>query len=182
MALVCASNYCMFGMGGYAFGYSDSTNMVPPHAMMGTSMATLATDGSLCMSGNVMALPPTPTMQQYSDFWGCGIGVNLNQMMGMNTPKNTYTLTGTGVTVNVSGLPTCTQARVVLDQMGATPEYCAPLTPGVEIPWASFNTACWNGTGMALTGPPTSQAIKVQFVTSSTPCTFTNFCLTQIKI
>jgi hypothetical protein len=167
-------------MGGYAFGYSDSQNMAPQ--MPGTSMATLATDGSLCISGNVMALPPNPTMADYSNDWGCGIGVNLNQMMGVMTAKNAFTLTGTGVTVNVSGLPSCTAARVVLDQNGATPAYCAALTPGKEIPWSAFNTECWNGMGTALSGPPTSQALKVQFVTSTTACPFTNFCITELML
>ena len=92
-----------------------------------------------------------------------------------------YTMTGTGVTVNVSGLPACTQARVVLDQSGSN-EVCAALTPGVEIPWSAFNTTCWDNTGTALSGPPSSQSIKIQFVTSPTECQFTNFCLTQISL
>jgi hypothetical protein len=165
-------------MGGYAFGYSDSD----PPAGKGTSTATLAADGSLCISGQVMALPANPTPADYSNDWGCGIGVNLDQAMGMMTAKNPFTLTGTGVTVNVNGVPSCTIARVVIDQNGATPAYCAPLTPGVEIPWSKFNTACWDGSGTALTGPPSSQALKVQFVTSMTACPFTNFCLTQVSL
>jgi hypothetical protein len=145
-------------------------------------MATLATDGSLCISGNVMSLPPNPTAMDYSNFWGCGIGVNVNQMMGMNMPKGTFKLTGTGVTVNVSGLPACTQARVVIDDAAGATSYCAPLTPGKEIAWATFNTTCWDGKGMAPTGGTTTQAVKVQFVTSSTPCPFTNFCLTELML
>jgi hypothetical protein len=174
----------MIGMGGYAFGYSDSENMMPQ--LPGTSTATLAADFSLCISGNVMALPAMPTPADYSNDWGCGIGVNLNQamatMMGQMTPKMPYTLTGTGVTVTVSNLPSCTTARVVLDQNGATPAYCAPLTSGVEIPWSAFNTACWDGSGTSLSGPPSSQAIKVQFVTGMTACTFTDFCITDISL
>lgn len=177
--LMCPSNYCTFGLGGYAFGYADSQNMAPQNP--GTSTATLATDGSLCISGSVGIIGGTPP--DYSDDWGCGIGVNVNQMMGMGTPKNAFTLTGTGVTVNVSTVPSCTVARVVLDQSGATPAYCAALTPGVEIPWSKFNTACWDGSGTALAGPPTSQSLKVQFVSSTMQaCPFTNFCITDIKL
>ncbi len=175
-AIVCTSNYCTIGMGGYAFGYSDSD----PPSGMGTSKATLASNGSLCISGNVMALPPNPTAADYTNDWGCGIGVNVNQAMGMNTPKGTFKLTGTGVTVSVANLPSCTTARVVLDDMDGTVAYCAPLASGTEIPWASFNTECWNGMGTALSGPPTSQAIKIQFVTGMTECDFSNFCLTEV--
>jgi hypothetical protein len=177
--LSCPSNYCAFGDGGYVFGYADSQNMAPQKA--GTSTATLAADGSLCISGNVMEATGTPP--DFSDYWGCGIGINLNQTMGTMTAKNTYTLTGTGVTVGVNAVPTCTAVRVVLDQNGATPAYCADLTPGVEIPWSKFNTACWDGSGTALSGPPTSQAIKVQFVSNNmAACPFTNFCITDIKL
>jgi hypothetical protein len=179
-ALTCASNYCMFGMGGYAFGYSDSQNMSPQ--VPGTSTATLATDMSLCISGNVMALPPNPTQMDYSNDWGCGIGINVNQMMGMNMPKGVFKSTLTGVTVDVSNMPTCTQARVVLDDMMGGTQYCAAITPGKEIPWATFNTECWNGMGMSLTGAPSTQAVKVQFVTSSAACMFSNFCITELKI
>jgi hypothetical protein len=184
MPLSCPSGgYCPFGNGGYAFGYSDSQNTGTQ--MPGMSTATLATDGSLCITGNVMQLPPMPTQTQYSDFWGCGIGVNLNQAADAGpTVKGVYMLpTGTGVTVNVNSVPKCTQARVVLDDMMGATSYCSALTPGVEIPWASFSTTCWNTTGTTLTGPPTSQAIKVQFVTStSEACMFTDFCITEIKL
>ena len=177
-AIVCATNYCSsVGMGGYAFSYSDSD----PPSGTGTSKATLAADGSLCITGNTMALPPNTTPAEYSADWGCGIGVNLNQAMGMNTPEMSYTMTGSGVTVNVSNLPSCAQARVVLDQGGMNP-VCAALTPGVAIPWSAFNTTCWTTGGTALSGPPSSQSIKVQFVTSPTECDFSNFCLTQISL
>jgi hypothetical protein len=167
--------YCNLGDGGYAFAYSDSQNMPPQNP--GTSTATLSTTG-LCISGGVMQI----LNMDYTDDWGCGIGFNVNQAMGAMTAKNAYQLTGTGVTVSTSAVPACTTARVILDQNGAT-TYCAPLTPGVEIPWTSFNTACWNNSGSWLSGPPTSQAIKVQFVASTMQaCPFTNFCITNISL
>jgi hypothetical protein len=101
--------------------------------------------------------------------------------MGTNTPKNTATLTGSGVTVTVENLPSCTAARVIVDNNGTA--YCAPLTSGTMIPWSSFNTECWNASmGTALSGAPTAQAVKVQFVTSMTACTFSNFCVTGITL
>jgi hypothetical protein len=171
----CTNAYCNLGDGGYAFGYSDSQNKPPQSA--GTSTATLSSTG-LCISGNVMEV----VASDYTDDWGCGIGFNLNQTMGTNTPVNAYALTGTGVTVSSSAVPACTSARVVLDQNGTT-TYCAALTPGVAIPWSSFNTACWDNSGTFLTGPPTSQALKVQFVSSpSHACPFTNFCITGVSL
>jgi hypothetical protein len=182
-AVMCPTNFCTLGGGGYAFSYADSDN-----EGAGTSTATLHSDGSLCIDGHVMALPPNPSQTDYSNDWGLGIGVNLNQPMGMGTTKMPFQLTGTGVTVNVNSIPACQMAagmRVVVDQMGATPEYCAALTPSVlgkEIPWASFNTACWDGSGTSLTAAPNSDALKVQFVTGSTACDFKNFCITEATL
>ncbi len=184
--LSCPTGFCAgVGDGGYAFAYADGEGTAPT----GTSMATLAADNTLCISGNTMALPASPTPAQYTADWGCGIGVNLNQAMGTGdggTPVNAYTLTGTGVTVTVSNIPSCISSsdiRVVLDQNGATPDYCATLTNGVEIPWAMFNTECWMpASGVALTGPPMSQALKVQFVTTMTECQFTSFCIDSIAL
>ncbi len=179
-AVVCPGELCAFGDSGYAYAYSDSENSAP--LVPGTSTATLAGDGSLCISGNVMALPPTPTEADYDSYWGCGIGINLDQPPGSGAPGD-YQLTGTGVTVSVENLPPCTTARVILDQNGGSPTYCAPLTPGVEIPWASFNTACWlPAQGTALSGPPDSQSIEIQFVTSLQECSFTNFCITAVTL
>ena len=177
---LCPTGYCTFGDGGYAFSYADGD---APATATGMSHATLATDGSLCISGSVMALPAAPTAADYSNDWGAGLGTNLNQTMGMATPKMAYTFTGTGVTVTTSALPSCIAAsnvRVVLDQ-GGTNEVCATLTSGTEIPWSAFNTTCWTTGGTALTGPPSSDAIKVQLVTSMTACSYTDFCITSLS-
>jgi hypothetical protein len=166
--------YCNVGAGGYAFAYSDSQNM-PPQSP-GPSTATLETNGTLCISGDVGQI----ANMDFTDDWGCGIGVNLNQTQGTNTPKNTYTPTGTGVTVTTSAVPSCTTARVIVDQSGT--DYCAPLTSGTEIPWGSFNTMCWTNSGAFLSGPPSSESLKVQFVASTTEaCPFTDFCITAIS-
>jgi hypothetical protein len=174
----CTMSYCNIGLGGYGFAYSDSQNVAP--AKPGPSTATLATGTALCISGSVGQITGSPL--DYTDDWGCGLGLNLDQAMGMNTPEHGYAFTGTGITVSTSAVPACTTARVIVDQNGASPDYCAPLTPGVEIPWASFNTACWDGTGTSLSGPPTSQSLKVQFVASATAaCAYTDFCLNQVS-
>jgi len=179
--MTCAMNYCStVGMGGYDFAYSDSQNKAP--MMPGTSMATLASDGSLCISGTVGQIGMVGGMPDYTDDWGCGIGVNLSQTMGMNTPTMAYQLSGTGVTVSTSEVPSCTTARVEIDDNGTA--YCAALTSGVEIPWSAFNTECWMpASGQALSAAPASIALKVQFVASaSQACPFTDFCIDSISL
>jgi hypothetical protein len=171
-------------MGGFPFTYSDSHNVASQEP--GKSTALLASDGTLCMSGYVMRLPPDPTQKQYEDYWGCGIGVGLDRAAkGGDAPDVPHTLAGTGITVDTTAIPACTTARIVLDDDGAKPEYCALFrTPGVEIPWRAFNTECWNNppTGKALTGPPATRAIKVQLVTSVLEaCPFRDFCITRIS-
>jgi hypothetical protein len=147
----------------------------------GTSTATLGMTG-VCITGNVMQLPPNPTAMDYTNDWGCGVGFNIDQAMGANPPANAVVLPGAGITVSTSAVPACTTARVILDNGGA--DYCATLTPGVMIPWSSFNTACWApATGTAMTGAPTSAKVRVQFVTSTTAaCPYTNFCITSVQL
>jgi hypothetical protein len=168
-------SYCNVGDGGYSFAYSDSQNM-PPESP-GPSTATLESTSTLCMDGTVGEV----VNMDFSDDWGCGLGVNLNQAMGTATPENTYPMAGAGVTVESSPLPSCTTARVIVDEGGV--DYCAPFMPGIEIPWASFNTECWTNAGTFLSGPPTSKALKVEFVASTTAaCPFTGFCITGISL
>jgi hypothetical protein len=181
-------NYCPpttgAGDGGYAFAYADSMNPAPQAE--GTSTATLASDNTLCISGQVGLVSMLNGMPDYTDDWGCGLGVNLNQAMATTAtspPVMPYTFTGTGITVQTNGIPSCTTARVVVSN--GTTDYCATLTDTTgEIPWSDFNTECYNpSAGTALSGPPTSDAIKVQLVTSGSmtgPCTFTNFCITSL--
>jgi hypothetical protein len=173
--LSCTAQYCNVGAGGYAFAYSDSQNVAPEKP--GPSTATLVSGSELCISGTVGQV----LNMDYTDDWGCGIGVNLNQAMGTNTPVNGYTLTGAGVTVTTSAVPACTTARVILEQGGVA--YCAPLNSGTQIPWGTFNAACWNNSGAFLTGAPTSGALKIQFVSTTTgSCPFTDFCITHIAL
>jgi hypothetical protein len=172
----CPMNYCSVGMGGYAFSYADGDP--PANTPTGMSHATL-TAGEACISGNVMALPADPTQTDYSNDWGCGMGINLNQAKG-TMASDPDPLTGNGVLVATTGVPLCTTARVVLT-VGGT-DYCAPLTDGSLIPWSVFNTSCWNGTGVSLSGPPSVTQLKVQFVTSAIACSFSDFCITNILL
>jgi hypothetical protein len=178
----CPMGYCSFGMGGYAFAEADSQQIPPSNWAMST--ATLHGDGQLCIDGDVEMLPSTTeTGNFWSQMWGCGLGVNLNQGMGMTSPALPYAFTGTGITVSTNGLPCCAEyARVLVEDNGT--EYCAALTDGVEIPWAMFNTACWAPQlGMPLMGPPTSPSVRVRLTpTHAQACPFSNFCITSIHL
>jgi hypothetical protein len=184
--LLCPAEYCPFGDGGYAFAIADSDAAFPfgngsGPSSWGKSRATLATDGTLCTSGEVMALTPNPGLPPDAE-WGTILGVDLNQAMGASTPANPYTPSGTGITFDVNFVPSCTQARVLLDMGAGAPLSCAELTPGVEIPWATFNTSCWNGMGLALSGPPSSRWIGIWFVPGEAACPFTDFCITGLSL
>jgi hypothetical protein len=172
----CPMNYCSLGMGGYDFSYADGDP--PATTPTGMSHATL-TPGELCITGNVMALPPNPTPTDYANDWGCGIGLNLDQAPG-SMASNAYALSGSGVLVETTGVPVCTTARVLLSVGGV--DYCAPLTDGALIPWSEFKTECWTNTGTPLSGAPSVSQLKVELVTSATACSFSNFCLTNILL
>jgi hypothetical protein len=169
--------YCTLptGCGGYAYAYSDSMG-TPPPATPGSSSATLGMTG-VCITGTVGSVGNPP---QYSVNWGCGVGFNIDQAMGANPPANAVALPGSGITVTTSAVPACTTARVILDNGGT--DYCAPLTSGTMIPWSTFNTKCWDGTGTAMSGAPTSAKVRVQFVTAMTACQFSNFCITAVQL
>src|SRR5277367_196864 len=71
----------VFGDGGYAYSYSDA-------AKGGTSTVCLDTL-ALCGAGTTGAMS-TAT-------WGAGIGVNLNQAMGVSPPMGMFAATGSGI-------------------------------------------------------------------------------------
>ena len=176
-AISCPMGYCnSVGLGGQALAYSGDAQPLSSCA----STATLHAD-ALCIDGTVTPLLPMLMVSLYDTCWGCGIGVNLDQAPGATSPAMAYTLQGTGVTVTTSGVPCCTSARVILDEGGV--DYCAALTDGMEIPWATFNTECWYPpSGVALAAPPTSHTVRVELVPSESACPFSNFCITSIHL
>jgi hypothetical protein len=94
-------------------------------------------------------------------------------------------LTGTGVTVKLNNIPTG-GARVQITVPGTTMPYCAALTAttnGTEIPWASFNTKCYDtpADGTALTAAPMATNVQVQVVAVAAAGTF-DFCIEQVKV
>jgi hypothetical protein len=152
----CPGNYCTVGMySGYDFTYTDLT---------GKSSICMAPN-SLCVAGTTGAWnPPAGTV------WGVGFGVNLSPF---STPVQ---LSGTGVTVALTGLPAGVGVTV------GVAGYCAVITAATQtIPWTSFNTICSGlATGVALTGAPNTPTIQFNVSSGSTVGTF-DFCVTALS-
>jgi len=154
--IVCPGNFCTIGTySGYDFTYTDLT---------GQSSICMAPN-SLCVAGTTGAWnPPAGTV------WGVGFGVNLSPF---STPVQ---LSGTGVTVALTGLPAGVGMTV------GVAGYCAVITAATQtIPWTSFNTICSGpATGVALTGAPNTPTIQFNLSSGSTVGTF-DFCVTALS-
>jgi hypothetical protein len=152
---------------GYDFTFNDKTK---------STVCMLPS--SLCGAGTVGAQDP-PT---YS-VWGAGFGFSLSTFTTATTEVPVQ-LTGTGVTVTVTSLPTNADMRLqVKHYVGATgTTYCALMTTATQtIPWASFNTMCWDPTkGVALTGPPNTSNFQFQASSRLTAGSF-DFCVTALS-
>jgi hypothetical protein len=157
----------VIGMGGYSYNYADK---------MGSMACNDA--NALCGAG-MTAAKDTAGM-----IWGAGIGFNLNQMMATGSaspPINMFAVptTAKGIAYGLSALPT-QGARLIIDQAGA--DYCFTMAAGTgNVPWAMFNTKCWDNSGTALTGAP-SMATHIQFqVNAATAAGSFDFCVTSVS-
>jgi hypothetical protein len=167
-AISTASNYVASSViadGGYAYAYEDK----------GGSTACLDST-SLCGMG-------TTGVAAGSTVWGAGIGLNLNQAQATSStspPINTYAVTGSGITYSLSNLPP-QGMRLTIDN-GGTTDFCAPITAASgTVKWATFNTACWDDSGTALTGAPTAAThINFQVDAGTASGTF-DFCVTAVS-
>jgi hypothetical protein len=156
-------------MSGYGFKYSDADG-----GKGGKSTICMAAD-SLCAAGTTGAQDP-PTYLT----WGAGIGFNLSPASS-GTTSTPVQLSGTGISVTFSSLPSPGGARVQLTSGGV--DYCANvLTPTATLVWADFNTTCWDPTkGTALTGAPLTPKIQFQAVAGALAGAF-DFCITALTI
>jgi hypothetical protein len=155
----------VIGDGGYAYAYADR---------MGSSACIDTT--AFCGAGTTAIATPTGTV------WGAGIGVSLNQAMATSAaspPVGQYAVTGSGISYSLSDLP-MQGMRLAIDEGGQ--DYCAPLTTASgTIAWASFNTKCWDHSGVALAGAPKT-ATYVHFqVTAATAMAAFDFCVTAVS-
>jgi hypothetical protein len=155
----------VIGNGGYSYAYSDGTG----------SSACLATT-AFCGAGMTAIATLTGTV------WGAGIGASLNQPIAMTTanpPVGTYAVTGSGITYALSNLPV-QGMRLSIDEGGL--DYCAPLSAASgTVKWASFNTKCWDYSGVTLAGAPKAAKYIHFQVTAATAVAPFNFCVTSVS-
>lgn len=120
-----------------------------------------------------------------ADYSGTAIvGFNLNQAAGSMT-FGTVTPTANGIIVNVTNTgasPLRVQLQGPNGATDATQRWCAPLTGtgDVTIPYSSFNTACWDGSGTAYAGEPIAAA-QILVPGTNTDAVPFNFCLNSIS-
>jgi hypothetical protein len=159
-AIMCPGGLCtIMGNSGYNFAYGD----------MGPVTVYCAGANAACLAGQT-----SPTNPPSYTYYGIGIGINL----ATGSPVPPVQLTGAGLTVKLSALP-APGARVVVTVAGV--DYCAAIsTNPITIPWANFNTKCWDGTGTALPFAPATPHIEVQVV-SNASVNMIDFCIEQIS-
>lgn len=174
--LCCPANYCTIGAAqGYQFAYSDYDDG-------GGSSASLASTGRMCVIGTA-AGAACDTQSCFSTHWGGGLGINLNQAQTDGASPMNFTGAGsTGVTYAIDNY--IQGMRIVVGD--SKTDYCVNLSSGSgTIPWHSFNSACWNGSGTSLSGPPASfTSIRFQVAAEAVydfDISF-NFCVTQLSI
>jgi Glycosyl hydrolase family 12 len=125
------------------------------------------------------------TVAPMADYSGTAIvGYNLDQATGMNSATNTVVPSATGLVVNVANTGMST-LRVQLQgpngATDATQRWCATITgTGGTIPYSSFNTACWDGTGTAYAGQPIVAA-QILVPGDNLVAVPYNFCLNSIS-
>ena len=149
--IACPGGKCTVGpYSGSASAFSD-----------GVSSTICLSGNTLCAAGATNASKSTNTTIN----WGTAFGFNLS-------PNSTDTdlvgvqLSGSGISVTLSSLPTGAQARVQV-MVGNAAYYCAAMSASTQtFPWASFNTACWNNSGTYLSGAPTA-ATSIAITVSS---------------
>jgi len=168
-ALSCPGGLCSVGspaVSGYDFGYKDIGPM---------TTFCLATNAA-CMKGTLTAVNPP----SYS-YYGAGLGINLGPIVGGTTMPAPVQLGGTGISIALSSFP-ASGLRVQVTVGGVA--YCASLaTASATIPWAGFNTKCYDSPpdGVALTGAPAATDIEVQVPAGSTEESY-DFCITSLIV
>jgi hypothetical protein len=127
---------------GYAFPGSDSGSVIAP--------TTFGMCGAGCMLRVSGTLGSATAANDYSGL--VFVGFNLNQAAGTTT-TGSVTPTGTSLQVTYTKVSGPSIVRIQI-QNGST-RWCAQLAGSpVNIPYASFNTACWDGTGSAYAKQP----------------------------
>jgi hypothetical protein len=141
-----------------------------------------AAGGSLCVSGTVAGTADSSAVAI--------LALNLNQASADaggsgSSPRLTWSPTGAGIFYRVSntfGSTLRIQIWAAGGDMWGDPSkrWCSPITSssGV-IPWSTFNTACWDGSGTNYDGKTPLQSAMVVVPGDLTPVPF-NFCLNSL--
>ena len=168
-----AGGACWHGYGFTFAGPATSSTVMPANfAMCGATCTMLCASGSVGMT---------------TDFSGTGlVGFNLNQAQG-GTPMPVTPTGATGLTINFTntgGSPLRVQLLGPTGDTVATDRWCSTLavtTGPVTIPWAMFNTQCWEGgAGTAYAKQPL-KAIQLVVPGSDTAAIPFNMCITDAK-
>jgi hypothetical protein len=132
----------------------------------------------LCISGSLPAF--NQSTDDYALNWGVMVGANVTEPAGggLGAP---YTRTF----VTLSGAPT-TGLRLVVHRKG-DPEsttYCVAVTALARIQFSSFNTRCWDGTGIYLRQEdvPNIDKIALHVPSNAWPISVDNLCLTGLYL
>ena len=157
------------GLMGYEYAFGDSGPMTTECASMSQA----------CVKGTL-----TPANPPSYSYYGAALGISLGPAVPANpggdpTPVQ---LTGAGVTIKLSNLPT-QGARLVLTA-GETAtvkgtDYCANITTNpATIPWSGFNTKCYDSPpdGVALTAAPTTPHLQISVPSGAAAGSF-DFCV-----
>jgi hypothetical protein len=132
---------------------------------------------ALCVSGAIPGLPVVPVQADYDLNWGIQIGVNASE-----TPGVSIGTAFSSIAVSLTGSPTV-GLRVMLHRKGDPDSifYCANNT-GSLMNLTSFNTACWDDSGVAFTAAdaPNIDKVSIQVSSAPYPITVANLCLHSI--
>ena len=134
---------------------------------------------TICMAANTVCVVGTLSASSSADY-GAGLGINLAPAGDAGMPPPVQ-LAGTGITVKLSNIP-AGGARLQVT-VGGTP-YCAAITTNpATIPWASFNTKCYDSVpdGVALSAAPATPNVEISLPSGSTEQSF-DFCVEQLTL
>jgi hypothetical protein len=159
---------------GYAYNFSDAlgTTITPPTL---NTYATCTTSCPLTAMGTVAAANAANSFATYA-----GIGFNINQDSSGGTAMPTLIPKGTGLTIAWTGTAPAMALRVQITD--GTTRWCYSIAGAspVTIPYASFNTMCYDSPpdGTAYAMQPIN-AVQLQVAGQSTAGTY-NIALTGV--
>jgi hypothetical protein len=136
-----------------------------------------ASDQGLCVSGSIPALSSTA---DYDQNWGIEVGVNATDPAGGGLGRS-YNV----IFIYTTGAPT-TGIRLIVHRKG-DPEsitYCVAFSSGTRIPFTSFNTRCWDGSGTFLTEAdvPTIDKMALLIASGETQVAVSELCFSSIYL